>query len=136
MTEVTRYTMNYAMQLVLWKMRHHLEGSLVIQITPKDIEAYQQSLEYNEQKNPMVNAEDRHGTIIVHVTDDKGNQIQVNENNEEDLERGQRAKRNQYLRQQLPSWVQQVRNNNATQNFDLGLIEEVCQAAEALAREA
>ncbi len=121
--------------LVLWKMRHHLDGNLVVRITSKDIEAFEQSLAYNDQANPKVNVENRNGDMLVHVTDAKGDQIQITENNEEDLERGQRAKRNQYLRQQLPGWVQQVRNNNASQNFDLGLIEEVCQAAEALARE-
>lgn len=135
MTDVTKEMLDRGLQLVLWKMRHHLEGSMVIQITPKDIEAYQQSLDYNEQKNQSVYMDERHGAWLIHVTDDRGNQIQINENNEEDLERGQRAKRNQYLRQQLPGWVQQVRSNNASQNFDLGLIEEVCQAAEALARE-
>ncbi len=125
-----------ALALTLWKLRHHLEGNLVVRITAKDIEAFKQSLDYNEQRDPVVCIDNRNGDMLVHVTDAKGDQIQITENNEEDLERGQRAKRNQYLRQQLPGWVQQVRSNNASQNFDLGLIEEVCQVAEALAREA
>lgn len=119
--------------LLIWKMRHSLPA-LVVQITQADREAFKQSLEYNEQV-VKVNVEDRHGTTLVHLTDEKtGDQIIVTENNEADLDKGEAAKRLRMVKQSAPDLANQLRRDIASGSWADSMIEEVCSALVTLGR--
>lgn len=119
--------------LLIWKMRHSLPA-LVVQITQADREAFKQSLEYNEQV-VKVNIEDRHGTTLVHLTDEKtGDQIIVTENNEADLDRGDAAKRLRMVKQSAPELANQLRHDLASGSWADSLVDEVCAALVTLGR--
>jgi len=119
--------------LLIWKMRHSLPA-LVVQITQADREAFKQSLEYNEQV-VKVNVEDRHGTTLVHLTDEKtGDQIIVTENNEADLDKGEAAKRLRMVKQSAPDLANQLRRDIASGSWADSMIEEVCAALVTLGR--
>ncbi len=119
--------------LMLWKMRHNLPA-LVIQITPEDRDAMQQSLDYSEQ-TVKVNIEDRNGTTLIHLTDAKtGDQIQPYENNEKDLYKAQAAANLRQIKQTLPDLAAQVLNSARQGDMSLSMIEELCQGVTLLAR--
>lgn len=119
--------------LLIWKMRHSLPA-LVVQITKADREAFRQSLEYNEQ-TVKVNVEDRHGTTLVHLTDEKtGDQIIVTENNEADADKGDAAKRLRMVKQSAPELANQLRRDLASGSWADSMIEEVCATLVTLGR--
>lgn len=120
--------------LMLWKVRHHLPA-LVIQITPADREAFQQSLDYNEQ-TVKLNVEDRHGTTLIHLTDEKtGDQIIQNENNEADADRAEAAKKLRMLKQNAPELAKQLKHDLNQGTISEDLLDEVCSALVTLARQ-
>jgi len=120
--------------LILWKIRHHLPA-LVIQITPADREAFQQSLDYNEQTLKL-NVEDRKGTTLIHLTDEKtGDQIIQNENNEADLDRAEAAKNLRMLKQNAPELGKQLKHDLNQGTISEDLLDEVCNALVTLARQ-
>jgi hypothetical protein len=119
--------------LILWKVRHSLPA-LVIQITPADRAAFQQSLDYNEQTLNL-NVEDRHGTTLIHLTDEKtGDQIIQNENNEADLDRAEAAKKLRMLKQNAPELVKQLKHDLNQGTISEDLLDEVCNALVTLSR--
>jgi hypothetical protein len=119
--------------LILWKVRHSLPA-LVIQITPADRAAFQQSLDYNEQTLNL-NVEDRHGTTLIHLTDEKtGDQIIQNENNEADLDRAEAAKKLRMLKQNAPELVKQLKHDLNQGTISEDLLDEVCAALVTLSR--
>lgn len=119
--------------LLIWKMRHSLPA-LVVQITPADREAFRQSLEYNEQV-VKVNIEDRKGTTLVHLTDEKtGDQIIVTENNEADLDKGEAEKRLRMVKQSAPELAARLRHDIQSGSWADSMIEEVCQTLVTLGR--
>lgn len=119
--------------LLIWKMRHSLPA-LVVQITKADREAFRQSLEYNEQ-TVKVNVENRHGTTLVHLTDEKtGDQIIVTENNEADADKGDAAKRLRMVKQSAPELANQLRRDLASGSWADSMIEEVCATLVTLGR--
>jgi hypothetical protein len=120
--------------LILWKVRHHLPA-LVIQVTPADRAAFQQSLDYNEQTLKL-NVEDRHGTTLIHLTDEKtGDQIIQNENNEADLDRAEAAKKLRMLKQNAPELGKQLKHDLNQGTISEDLLDEVCNALVTLARQ-
>jgi len=122
-----------AIGLILWKMRHHLPA-LVIQITQADREALKQSLGYNEQ-TVKLNVEDRHGTTLIHLTDEKtGDQIICTENNEADLDRAEAAKKLRMLKQSAPELAAQLKHDLNNGNISESLLDEVCSALVTLGR--
>lgn len=119
--------------LILWKVRHHLPA-LVIQITTADRAAFQQSLDYNEQTLKL-NVEDRHGTTLIHLTDEKtGDQIIQNENNEADADRAEAAKKLRMLRQSAPELANQLKHDLNQGTISEDLLDEVCNALVTLGR--
>lgn len=119
--------------LLIWKMRHTLPA-LVVQITQADREAFQQSLDYNEQ-TVKVNVEDRKGTTLIHLTDEKtGDQIIVTENNEADADRADAAKALRMVKQSAPELANQLRRDIASGSWADSMIEEVCAALVTLGR--
>jgi len=121
------------MALMIWKTRHYLTGPL-IQITEKDREAFKQSLDYNGQ-TVKVNAEDRNGTTLIHLTDpESGDQIVFTENNEADLDKAQAAAALRSIRQNAPNLAFQLRGDMSRGVFSDATIEEACRALEALAK--
>lgn len=121
------------MALMLWKMRHSLPA-LVIQITPADREAFKQSLNYNEQ-TVKVNIDDRGGTTLIHLTDQKtGDQIICTENNEADLDKAQAMANLRMIKQTAPDLASRLLSDTAQGNMNSSLIEEACRSLVALAR--
>lgn len=112
--------------LLIWKMRHSLPA-LVVQITQADREAFAQSLAYNEQA-VKVNIEDRHGTTMVHLTDEKGDQIIVTENNEADADKGDAARNLRMIKQAAPELAARLRRDTQSGAWADSLIDEVCAA--------
>lgn len=123
---------NEIMQLMIWKMRHSLPAP-VIQITQADREAYRQSLEYNEQK-PVLNIEDRKGAILIHLTDDKGDQLIFTENNEADLDKAEAANKFRLLKQNAPMLASQIRSDLSQGTISQDTLEDACRTLEALGR--
>ena len=121
------------MALMVWKMRHHLPA-LVVQITPADRKALRDTLEYNEQ-TVKVNIEDRNGTTLIHLTDARtGDQIIATENNEADLDRAQAAAKLRQQRQSILELAPPVLNSARSGDMSLSMIEDLCNAAVAVAR--
>lgn len=120
------------MALMIWKMRHHLPGP-IIQITQADKLAMDQSLAYNEQ-TLKVNIEDRNGTTLIHLTDTEGNQIIATENNEADLDRAQAAANLRQHRQTVQELAPLVVNQARMGDMSLSTIEDLCNAALAIAK--
>lgn len=121
------------MSLMIWKVRHSLPA-LVIQITQADREAFKQSLEYNEQ-TVKLNIEDRNGTTLIHLTDEKtGDQIIATENNEADLDRAQDAANLRMLKQSAPTVVRQLQFDLAQGTISNATIEEACNTLLALSK--
>lgn len=119
--------------LLIWKMRHTLPA-LVVQITQADREAFKQSLDYNEQ-TVKVNVEDRKGTTLVHLTDEKtGDQIIVTENNEADADRADAAKVLRMVKQSAPELAARLRHDLASGSWADSLVDEVCQTLVTLGR--
>lgn len=120
-------------KLLLWKMRHQLPA-LVVQISPEDVEAMRQSLEYNEQ-TAKLNIEQRAGSTFIHLTDEKtGDQIIATENNQADLDKAQHAAKLRQIRQSIPELANQVLNQARTGDMSLSMIEDLCNGAVALAK--
>ncbi len=121
------------MALMIWKVRHSLPA-LVIQITPADRQALQDTLTYNEQ-TVKLNIEDRNGTTLIHLTDSKtGDQIIATENNEADLDKAQAAANLRQQRQTVIELAPAVLNSARSGDMSLSLIEDLCNAAVAVAR--
>lgn len=121
--------------LLVWKMRHSLPA-MVVQITPADREAFKQSLAYNEQ-TVKVNIEDRHGTTMVHLTDEKtGDQVVVTENNEADADRGEAARNLRMVKQSAPELAARLKRDIASGSWADSMIDEVCSALVAMGRAA
>lgn len=120
------------MALMIWKVRTALPA-LVIQITPADREAFQQSLDYNEQKCKL-NIEDRNGTTLIHLTDETtGDQIIATENNEKDLDKAQAAANLRQLKGAAPGLATALRSHLASGTMSDSLIQEACDTLTALA---
>ena len=121
------------MALMIWKVRHSLPA-LVIQITPADREAFKQSLNYNEQTLKL-NVEDRNGTTLIHLTDEKtGDQIIATENNEADLDKAQAAVNLRMIKQSAPTLASQLRYDIAQNTISNATIEEACNTLLALSK--
>jgi len=129
---MTEQELKDLMALMIWKMRHSLPAP-VIQIMPADREAFQQSCDYNEQK-PLVIIEDRKGAILIHLADDKGDQIVFTENNEADLDKAQAANKFRLLKQNAPMLASQIRSDLNQGTISNDTLEDACRTLEALGR--
>lgn len=125
-------SLNELVPLMIWKVRHHLDGP-IIRIDPKDREAFQQSLDYNEQKC-RVNIEDRKGATLIHLTDDNGDQIIFTENNEADLDKAQTATKIKYVKQTAGQLAAQIRSDLAQGVMSQYTLMEACNTLDMLGK--
>mgnify|MGYP006935515011 CR=1 FL=1 len=130
--EATTTELKDLMALMIWKMRHFLPTPL-IQIMPADRVAFQQSCEYNEQK-PLVMIEERKGATLIHLMDDKGDQIIFTENNEADLDRAEAANKFRLMKQNAPMLASQIRSDLSQGTISQDTLEEACRTLEQLGR--
>jgi hypothetical protein len=145
------------LQLVLWKLRHK-NPEMAVLITEGDITGFEQSMSYQgvvpailiERPQgrpahagargkvvsvaPFSGEPPRPFVIVAVVERGKKNAIRAIENNQDDFERGDLARRIALARGKAATLAQQVRNAAASGDFTSGTLEDAAEALEVLAK--
>ena len=121
-----------AIMQILWANRHN-EPNLCVHVTPKDVEALDQCLEYNKQAPVVKMIKTPTGWTIV-LVDQDGNAVTPIENNEDDLVLAQQARKRQSVKDGIGSLANRIKNAAAIGEFSSSEIEELADAALLLAK--
>ena len=119
---------------MLWNMRNRLDNFAMI-IPDEDVEQFNKSLEYNEQK-PKLIIEARAGFTVVRMADaTTGNAIIQSESDERALDRKEAAQKVRNAAQQTRGMLDQVRADVAANTISNSTILDLCDLAGTLAKE-
>lgn len=129
---------NVGIALVFWKLRNQYPEFAVV-IEEREVQAFQQSLEYQSQKPSIYVEAKKNATgsfIVVRVADaESGDMIRVSENNQEALSIAEAARKLKRQKEQIPALVAAVRGDMSQGTFSDDSIRSLCDAAMALATE-
>ena len=117
---------------ILWHYRH-IDPNLAVTITDKDIEALDQCLEHNKQVS-QITLVTRPNHLVVVMTDTQGNAVAPVENNIDDFEKGEQARRRKRVLETIGELANRVRNQAAAGDFSSSEVIELADAALLLAK--
>ena len=121
-----------AIKQILWAYRH-TEPNLCVHVTPKDVEALDQCLNYLEAEAKVRMVKTPGGWTIV-MTDKDGNAIVPVENNEADLDKSIAANRRRAVQESVGALASRVKNAALTGEFSSSEVAELADAALLLAK--
>lgn len=119
---------------ILWHYRH-TDPNMCVRITEQDVVAMEQCMEHNKQV-PVVRIT-RTGTapfLFVAMTDEQSNAIVPVENNLEDYEKGEQARRRLAVKESIGQLAARVKNAAAIGEFSSSEVSELADAALLLAK--
>lgn len=132
-TALAKGPLDMLVGLMFWKLRREYPD-FSMTFTEKDINGFKESLAYNEQ-NPKIIASAHPKFVVLRIADEKtGDMITVNENNVDDLEITEQAKKVRRYRENAPQIVSNVRSEFSQGITSQDSINQLCDAALALAR--
>lgn len=117
---------------ILWHYRH-TEPNLCVRITEQDVEALAQCLEYNKQQAEIKVTRSGPALFVVMV-DQQSNAITPVENNVEDFDKGELARRKRMAKEGIEQLAGRVKNAAAMGEFSMSEINDLADAALLLAK--
>lgn len=147
------------LQLVLWKVRHHLNDMSVL-VRPEDLQAFEQSMKYqqirpavliyrpeghpatqaipaagNRRAVPARPAEPPRPYVIVGlVQEGTRNAVRAVENNEQDYARGDLQRKIEVAKRNIPAWKADLMNFAATGSYSSSTLESIADALDLWSR--
>lgn len=152
--DFVKHSQHWMVAMLFWKQRHS-NPDLAITLTKADVDGFQQSLAYNKQepivivdvrrpfmpgdkvpKDAVESAEDVLKTYLAIRLVDKvtTDPIVINENNEADLEKGEKAKQLRRIAEMAHVLVTRLQSEDAAGVASRQSINDVCTAFLDLAR--
>ena len=116
----------------LWQLRHKLPD-MTLQITVEEIEKFERSLAYNEQK-PKLAVLATHDRLVVCMTDATGSQIIQSESTEDDLKRKEALQERALLVSNTNSLVSEHRAMLARGEDSESIVRELHNACLTMAK--
>ena len=111
---------------MLWHYRH-TEPNLCVRITEQDVEAMEQCLDYNKQQ-AQIKVTRSGPALFVVMVDQQSNAIVPVENNIEDFDKGELARRKRTAKESIDEMATRVKNAAAIGEFSMS---DVCDLADA-----
>lgn len=149
-----------ALQLVLWKVRHHLSSDMSVLVKAEDLQAFEQSMKYqqvrpavmiyrpeghpatqaipaagNRRAVPARPAEPPRPYVIIGlVQEGTRNAVRAVENNEADFQRGDLQRRIEVAKRNIPEYKAALLNTAATGSYSSATLEAIAEALDLWSR--